>query len=159
MFECNRPHFLTEVLTTGPGTFVRMKSTMESHVDIARKTMFREACDSVMGQLDTICAGVEQWMTAPAQDLFAKLQRDYLATLVGGRAEATAAIPLFERILCEQIQSIVEDSDSRFAQLSFAATGEVPSDAVGSKDKNFVARKPEDDSEPETKPIVKQEPF
>lgn len=161
LFECYHPNLLTEVLTTGPGTFVRMKSTMESHVDIARETMFREACDAVKGQLGTLCADVEQWMTAPAQDLFAKLQRDYLATLVGGRAEATADIPLVERILYQQIQPILEDADSRFAQLSFAVTGEVPSDAVSSrqKDKNCISRQPEDDSEPETEPVVKQETF
>lgn len=113
-----------------------MKSTMESHVDIARKTMFREACDAVKGQLDTMCADVEQWMAAPAQDLFAKLKRDYLATLLGGRAEATADIPLVERILYQQIQHILEDADSRFAQLSL-----------------------KNDSEPEMKPVIKREPF
>lgn len=150
-----------EVLTTGPGTFSRMKSTMESHVDNARSTMFREACNTVKGQLNTMSAGVEQWMTAFTQDLFAKLQRDYLTTLVGGRAEATAALPLVESILYEQVRLLLEGADYRFAQFSFPANGEVPAAAVDSehKDEDLIARQLEDESEPDTKPVIKPEPI
>lgn len=136
---------------------------MESHVDNARNTMFREACTAVKGQLDMMCTGVEQWMTAFTQDLFAKLQRDYLATLVGGRAEATAALPLIERDLYEQVRLLLEGADSRFAQFSFPLNSEVPAAAVGSvsehKDEDLIARQLEVESEPDTKPVIKPEPM
>lgn len=130
-------------------------------MDDARNTMFREACNAVKAQLDMMCAGVEQWMTAFTKDLFAKLQRDYLATLVGGRAEATAALPLVERVLYEKVRLLLEGADSRFAQFSFPANGEVPVAAVGSehKDEDLIARQLEVESEPDMKPIIKPEPM
>lgn len=152
---------LTEVPTTGPGTFGRMKSTMESHVDTARNTMFRQACDAVEGQLDAMCASIEQWLTGFMNDLLTKLQRDYLATLLGGSGEVIAAIPLAERVLHEQVRPILEDADYRFAQFHFAASGEVPAAAaMGSEqeDEDLIARQLEDMSESDTMPVIKPEP-
>lgn len=146
---------LTEFLMTGPGTYVRMKSTMEFHVDTTRNTMFTEACDAVQRQLETMCIRVEEWMTAFVHDLFTKLQRDYLATLVGGRSEVTAVIPLAERMLHEQVRTILEGADSRFAQICFTAG------AAGSeqKDEDLIAQQLEDNSESDTKPGMKPEPL
>lgn len=118
-----------EVLTTGAGTTIRMKSTMESHVDTTRNTMFRQACDAVKGQLDQMCAEIEKHMTASVDNLSTKIHRDYLATLVGEGAE----VPLAERMLHEQVRPILEDAGSRFAQFSFPASGEAPAAARDSE--------------------------
>lgn len=151
-------HFINGVLTTGPGTFGRMKSTMESHVDTARNTMFRQACDAVKGQLDSMCAELEQQMTFSINDLLNKLQRDYVTTL-GGRVEITAAVPLAEQMLHAQIGAILEDADSRFAQSCFPASDGMPAAPLGSEqDEDLIARQLEDVSESGTKPDIKPEP-
>ncbi|KAG6360022.1 hypothetical protein INS49_011078 [Diaporthe citri] len=145
----------------GPGTFGRMKSTMESHVNATRNNMFRAACDVVRGQLDGMCADVEQWMTVFINDLLTKLQRDYLTTLVGEHAEVTAAVPWAEQMLHGQVWPILEDADSRFAQICFPAGGGIPAAPVGSEqeDEDLIARQLEDVSESDTKPGTKQEPL
>lgn len=135
-----------------------MKSTMESHVDTKRNTMFRDACCAVQGQLEAMCAVVEAEMTTFVNDLFTKLQRDYLATLVGGRAEVTAVVPLAERMLHEQVRSILDGADSRFAQFGLPASGQVPAAAVGlEQDEDLIAQQLEDRSETDTLPGMKQE--
>ena len=130
----------------GPGTYVRMKSTMESHVETVRASMFRQACDSVTAQLDSMCTGIEQLMTASVQDLAVKLQRDYLATLVGGGAEPDAAVPLAERMLHDQVRPILEDADSRFAEFCFPERDVVSAAAVGSEreEANLIDQQLED---------------
>lgn len=131
---------------------------MESHVDTKRNTMFRDACDAVQGQLETMCATVQEQMTTFMDDLFTKLQRDYLATLVGGRAEVTAVVPLAERMLHEQARSILEGAESRFAQFGLPASGQVPAAAVGlEQDEDLIAQQLEDRSESGTIPDMKQE--
>lgn len=138
-----------------------MKSTMESHVDITRSTMFREACGVVRGQLDGMCAEVEQWMTIFINDLLTKLQRDYFTTLIGGHAEFTAAVPLAEQMLHGQVWPILENADSRFVQFCFPASGEVPAaPPVGSEqeDEDLIARQLENVSESDMQPDMKPEP-
>lgn len=141
----------------GIGTYSRMKSTMESHVDTARHTMFRAACDAVKGRLDSISACAEQLMTIITQNLLTNLQRDYHATLVGGPSEVTAAVPLAEQMLHSQVRPILEGADGRFAELCFPpATGGVSAATIGAsgqeEDDDLIARQLEDESKLDTKP-------
>lgn len=117
---------LNDVSITGPGTYVRMKSIMESHVDIARNTMFREACDAVKGELDAMCTDIGQLTIASLVKLFPKIERDYLTTLVGKDAELLATTPRAERKLRGELRPILEEADSLFAKLCFPVS---PSDA------------------------------
>ncbi|KAG8163857.1 hypothetical protein KVR01_005775 [Diaporthe batatas] len=106
----------------GEGTFVRMKAIMESHVATARNTMFRQACDSVQRQLDSMCVAIEKSLTVFVQDLLAKIRRDYRAILAGRCDEASAEVPLGERVLRDQMRLILDDADYRFAEFRFAAS-------------------------------------
>ena len=125
--------------------FIRMKSIMETHVDMARNTMFRQACDSVKGQLDSMCAGIEQLLTIFVKDLVTKLQRDYLATLVGRCVEASAEVPLAERMLRGQIRPILDDADSRFAEFCFPARRATSATAAGSeREESLIAQQLQD---------------
>lgn len=140
-----------------------MKSTMESHVETTRDTMFRDACNVVRGQLDGMSAEVAQWLMAFMNDLLTKLQRDYLTTLVGGHAEFTAAVPWDEQMLHGLVWPILEDADSRFARFCFPVSGsEVPAAAVGSEqeeDEDLIVRQLEDVSESDMQPDMKPDPF
>lgn len=157
--EAMQPAYDACARERGPGTFGRMKSTMESHVDTVRNTMFRQACDAVKGQLDSMCAGLEQQMTFSINDLLTKLQRDYVTTL-GERVQITSAVPLAEQMLHAQIGPILEDADSRFAQSCFPVSGGVPAAPVGSEqDEDLIARQLEDVPESGAKSDIKPEPL
>lgn len=118
-----------------------MKSAMESHVATVRNTMFRQACDSVKGQLDSMCAEIEQLLAVFIQDLLAKMERDYLTILAGGCAEASAKFPNAERVLCGQVRPILEDADSRFAEFCFPARNTMSAAAMGSEqDEDLIAQ-------------------
>jgi hypothetical protein len=125
--------------------FGRMKFALESHVGTARNTMFRQACDSVKGQLDSMCAGTAQLLTASVQDLVTKLRRDYLAALTGDFSDASAEVPLAERMLRDQLRSILADADSRFAVFCFPARRAMSATAEGSqREESFIAQQLQD---------------
>ncbi|KAK2607165.1 hypothetical protein N8I77_005867 [Diaporthe amygdali] len=147
----------------GRGTYVRMKSIMEAHVDIARNTMFRQACDAVKREVDAMCTAIEQLMMAHLGKLFTMLERDYLATLVGEDAEFLAAVPWAERKLRGEMRPILEEADSRFAELCVpvsASDVDHEDGAVGSEQAadNLIARQLEAESS-NVEPVVKPEPL
>lgn len=112
-----------------------MKSAMESHVDTARHTMFRSACDEVKRQLDLMCANAENWMRKFMRDnILVKLQRDYSNIIIGGGpAQVAAAVPMAERMMHVTTRPILEDADSRFAQFCYAARGAAATGSLGSE--------------------------
>lgn len=114
---------LTNISTTGKGTYARMKRIIESHVATARHTMFREACDAVIGQLDAMCASIEQDMSAFVRKFLSTLERDYMTTLIGESPQGLATVPLVERVLRRELRPILEGADSRFAGLRLSASG------------------------------------
>lgn len=123
-----------------------MKSTMESHVATVRNTMFRQACDSVKGQLDSMCAEIEQSLVVLIQDLLAKMKRDYLATLAGGYTETSAEVPYAERVLRGHVRPILEDADSRFAEFCFTARNTMSATAGGLEQVEDIIAQQQQDS-------------
>lgn len=122
-----------------------MKSTMESHVATVRKTMFRQACDSVKGQLEYMCAEVERSLTVIVEDILAKLQHDYLATLASGRAEASPEVPEARRVLRDQVRHILEDADSRFEKFCSSTRGPMSATALASEqEEDNIAQQQQD---------------
>lgn len=139
--------------------FGRMKTIMESHVGTARNTMFTQACDSVKGQLDTMCAENDQLLTAFVEDLLTKMRRDYLSTLAGGSGGASAETPLAERMLHGQLRPILEDADSRFAEFCSSLRHTMPVSAAGAgREEDSTARQQEDGAGSDTEARVKLEP-
>ncbi|KAL1861640.1 hypothetical protein Daus18300_008756 [Diaporthe australafricana] len=107
----------------GAGTFARMKRTMESHVTTARNTMFREACDAVIEQLDAMCVSIEHDLSAFVRNFLSTLERDYITTLIGEDPAALATVPLAERVLRNELRPILAEADARFAGLWEPASG------------------------------------
>lgn len=61
-----------------------MKSAMASHIEDVRHTMFRQAFNAVKRKLEHICDGSEAAIQTFVDDLYMKLNRDYLSVLVQG---------------------------------------------------------------------------
>lgn len=154
----NPPLSLTSY-KSGRGTFVRMKSIMESHVATARKSIFREACDSVQGQLDSMCVEMEKSLVTFVQDLLAKLRRDYRAILAGGCDEASVEVHSGEQLLRDQMRPILEEADYRFADFCFAAAegSEWEESLIAQQLQDGMVRHQDDVPNSDTKADVKSE--
>lgn len=62
----------------GPGSYARMKTHMVSHVETARRTMFRAAVDVVKAQLTSMCRQVDDNLMGVTEELYEKVERDYV---------------------------------------------------------------------------------
>ncbi|KAM7187037.1 hypothetical protein V8F33_011456 [Rhypophila sp. PSN 637] len=99
----------------GPGSFMRMKAAMISHVDRARGTMFQEATTAVRDQLGDMCRKMKSELEERVQALHARLAQDYLAVLIGADANAIAQMPRAERLLRSEMAPVLERADAAFA--------------------------------------------
>ncbi|KAK4218543.1 hypothetical protein QBC37DRAFT_437200 [Rhypophila decipiens] len=99
----------------GPGSFMRMKAAMISHVERASKTMFQEATTAVRDQLGDMCRKVKSELEERVQALHARLAQDYLAVLIGADANAIAQMPRAERLLRSEMAPVLERADAAFA--------------------------------------------
>ncbi|KAK7748092.1 hypothetical protein SLS53_001344 [Cytospora paraplurivora] len=109
---------LTNTLTVGSGSYARMKTAMQSHVETARHTMFRQACDAVKSDLEEMCTHVEKAMLVLVNDLFIKVEQGYLAVLIGQDADSQRdAVPWAERMLRGEMRKLLAEADSWFARL------------------------------------------
>lgn len=106
---------------------------MQSHVETERHTMFRQACDTVKHDLEDMCSHVEKAMLVLVDNLFVKLEKDYLAVLVGDDAEAEGcAVPWAELMLRGEMKKLLMEADSWFVGL--VSSGEEAEVAPGEFD-------------------------
>ncbi|ROW04317.1 hypothetical protein VSDG_00871 [Cytospora chrysosperma] len=126
----------------GTGSYARMKASMQSHVETARHTMFQQACDTVKNDLEDMCAYVEKAMLILVDDLFVKLEKDYLAVLVGDDAEIEGgAVPWDELMLRGEMQKRLAEADSLLAGLlPLGVTDEAASDELDDAEEHLIAQ-------------------
>lgn len=115
---------------------------MQSHVETARHTMFQQACDTVKNDLEDMCAYVEKAMLILVDDLFVKLEKDYLAVLVGDDAEIEGgAVPWDELMLRGEMQKRLAEADSLLAGLlPLGVTDEAASDELDDAEEHLIAQ-------------------
>lgn len=131
----------------GPGSFMRMKNIMVTHVAGRQRAMFRNATDVVQSRLEDMCQHIRQVMEAHVQNMYTRLSRDYLAVLVGTDAASMGTrIPRAELMLRAEMAPLLAEVDEEFAELF---TGQVPS-----RDGGPAA----DDAQEEQHVFVKSEP-
>lgn len=94
-----------------------MKMHMQNHVEAIKHSMFRQACDAVTTELEQMCKDIATVMQTLVDDLFDKVERDYLTVLVGRDAEALGSIPWAERMLRGALRENLNTADSWFAEL------------------------------------------
>jgi hypothetical protein len=99
---------------SGPGSFLRMKQIMTSHVGTARHAMFKDACDHVRDLLHHMVEVVSNEVWAVMNEAYTKVEQDYTNVLSGGRSQLLTAHPA-EKLLCAQMRGIVMSSESAFA--------------------------------------------
>ncbi|KAI9789949.1 MAG: hypothetical protein M1835_001330 [Candelina submexicana] len=101
----------------GPGSYMRMKYAMQTHVDEARTTMFRQSTNEVRARLNAMIRDVEENMANKADEVFLKMRRDYLAVLGGRALPKGEVMPKWERSMKHQIQQVIEGSEAIFEEV------------------------------------------
>ncbi len=97
---------------------------MVGFINQTRHVMFHGATNAVKAQLDGMCLKIRDHMIIQAQELHARIARDYLAVLVGSDASSIKGLPRAERLLRGGVLSLLGKSDSHFEQLISRLTPE-----------------------------------
>ncbi|KAF2455772.1 hypothetical protein BDY21DRAFT_288795 [Lineolata rhizophorae] len=101
----------------GTGSYKRMKSEMESHVDNQRHSMFMKATDAVKDRLDDMWRIAEQHMSKGAEEVFMLMQRDYLNVLGGVNPQDSAMLSKTERDFRRHVSNQIEGADKLFRDI------------------------------------------
>lgn len=157
----------TYMMTTGPGSYMRMKNLMLDHVNSRRSVMFRNATNHVQRQLNDLCDRVGQDLKAEIDQMRARLARDYLAVLVGVDVASMGLGPSrVELMLRAEMMPVLAKVDHFFAPLFCdvhdEGEGGVGGDGDGAGEKeerSYGSVKTEPDETTQELPVaVKSEP-
>ncbi|KAB5577792.1 Dynamin family-domain-containing protein [Coniochaeta sp. 2T2.1] len=106
--EDMKPAYVRCTQESGPGSYLRMKNHMCTHVEQARNTMFHRATDTVRNELKAICDAVGQELGKQILDaIFNNLSRDYMSVLGPDNDKAVSAITRAERMLRGELSSML----------------------------------------------------
>ncbi|MCJ1312890.1 hypothetical protein MMC25_006566 [Agyrium rufum] len=98
----------------GPGSYMCMKSAMNSHVATARSAMFQDST----AHLDGLAEKVETIMADKADEVFIAVKRDYTQVLGEGKSYAEGEImPRWERMMRKDALKIIEGAEGKFERL------------------------------------------
>jgi hypothetical protein len=101
---------------SGPGSFMRMKNHMITHVEHSRHHMFTSATKTVEAHLAQMCRGLEEKMANRSDEIFAMMRADYMQVL-GGIQVSQHAISKEENSMKTEIKTILNKVESQFEQV------------------------------------------
>lgn len=96
---------------SGGGAFNRMKDHMSQHIDSVKNTMFSESCEEVKKLLLTMCKQVQQTMSENTDEVFIRIERDYLEVISGSKLPEGQMMPKFERKMRSDVAKTIEDRE------------------------------------------------
>ncbi len=96
---------------SGPGQFNRMKAHMSEHVNTVRDSMFSESCEEVKKLLLAMCKNVQQSMSENTDEVFIRIERDYLEVISGSKLPQGQMMPKSERKMRSEVAQIIADRE------------------------------------------------
>ena len=108
----------------GHGSFKRMKSAMEGHVDTERNTMYQDSCAGVQEMLKRLISTVREQMENAADEIYFAIHRDYRLALGGGDLKPGEVMvksliyPMLFNILMSLIAKVAERYASSCLELN-----------------------------------------
>lgn len=110
-----QPAYTTCVNEAGPGTYMRMKGHMATHVDSAKDTMFQHATDNLRGLLSAMVAQIRNELVNMILLVVHKeISRDYQAVLVGGDTQNFSTLSRDERMLRGEVLIFLGEAENTF---------------------------------------------
>jgi hypothetical protein len=115
---------------SGKGSFMRMKAAIREYVERSRHTMFDQATLTVKHHLEAMCRSLQELMERRADEIFVKIQADYMRVL-GGVKLIEAAGTLKETAMRNEVMDILRGVDAQFKPI---ANGEFTSQHLAGGD-------------------------
>ena len=105
----------------GPGSYMRMKAAMNSHVDHERHEMFQRSADEVRDRLHVMVKEVQETMSNRADEVFVAICRDYRSVLIS-RAAQGEVLPKSQRLMRKSVLSKLDRVEDVFRQVAQGRT-------------------------------------
>ncbi|KAJ4310762.1 hypothetical protein N0V94_008285 [Neodidymelliopsis sp. IMI 364377] len=102
---------------SGKGSFVRMKAAMSEYVERNRHTMFNQATLTVKRHLEAMCRSLRQLIEEQVDEIFLKIQADYMRVL-GGVKLIEAASTSKEKAMRNEVMDILRGVDAQFKPIA-----------------------------------------
>ena len=102
----------------GPGSYMRMKAAMTSHVDRVRLTMFHESTSEVRNRLSQMIRQVEEDMSNKADEVFVAMRRDYRAVLGGDSRSQGEMMPKWQRMMQRDVKLVMDGAEKIFEEVA-----------------------------------------
>lgn len=144
--EAMGPAYDACVAECGPGSYRRMKSTMNGHVSNERHTMFQRSVDEVRRSLTRMAKDVENTMNDKADEVFILIRRDYRSVLGGGDVPHGQLLPKAQRLLRKEILGIIGKVENLFSKIASGDFQEGDDDADSALAPEDKPRGGDDDS-------------
>ncbi|KAK8066431.1 hypothetical protein PG997_013178 [Apiospora hydei] len=127
---------------SGPGSFARMKTAMESHVSTSRHSMFHQATEEVKGMLQALCETVQREIAQYTEPVLGELSKDYLGAMLG-RDVGEAKLSSAEIGMRAKVKDVLLRNDAMFSAVDKGEAveqgdGEVKPDADMDDDEDLL---------------------
>lgn len=116
------------VAEVGPGQFKRMKTYMAEHIE-NNLDMFGESCGQVKSRLEDMCKTVKRSMADKAEEIFAKMTRDYLQVVSGSQVQGQV-MPKLERQMRAEVAQEIENGNKVIAVANPEAEADAEDDSA-----------------------------
>lgn len=108
-----------QLITTGTGSFARMKAAMNSHVASERHTMFQSSAENVRSRLSVMLKELEVLMNDKADEVYIAMRRDYNSVLGGGEVPQNGEIlPKTQRLVRKEMMQIIDGAEKVFSKIA-----------------------------------------
>ncbi|KAK5950264.1 hypothetical protein OHC33_008733 [Knufia fluminis] len=125
----------------GKGSFRRMKTHMDQHVDTIKQTMFAASTDEIKRRITAMLKDAQDQLEAGLDEIFISMKRDYTQLVTGVRSNAER-LPRDQRIMRKEVLDLVNGSKLRFERVVGLASPspepEVPADLVADESANNI---------------------
>lgn len=141
-----------ELILAGPGSYARMKTAMQAHVDQERHVMFQQSADEARRRLIEMIDQASMTMSDRMDEVFVAMRRDYRAVLGGGDAQGEI-LPKSQRLLRKQVMTTLDGVERQFEKaLGLAAAADDNGNAEGEA-KNLEERGEDQGSDADDAPF------
>jgi hypothetical protein len=108
----------TCLVESGPGSYNRMKTHMDRHVDNAKQTMYDDSTEGVQELLATMLNEAKKSLMDKMDEVFLAVKRDYIGVVVGQDDTKYAdLLPRGQRLMRKAVLDIVDGAELAFRRV------------------------------------------
>ncbi|MCJ1384792.1 hypothetical protein MMC17_007910 [Xylographa soralifera] len=102
----------------GSGSYARMKTAMNAHVERQKHRMFEDSTNEVQQRLKAMIRGVDETMSNKADEVFVAMSRDYRSVLGGGDVPHGEMMPKWQRAMRKEVKGVINKAERIFKRVA-----------------------------------------